>query len=115
MVDLTHIHSQVHDNLQISASKYKEAADHHCRDVQFKVGDLVWAVLRKDRFPPHEYNKLKARKIDPLEVLENINANAYRLPLPAHIRSSDVFNVKHLIRHVEDDETIHSGGLWGSL
>ncbi|CAA7024228.1 unnamed protein product [Microthlaspi erraticum] len=45
VVDLTHIHTQVHDNLQLSVSKYKEAADRHRRDVQFQVIDLVWAVL----------------------------------------------------------------------
>ena len=40
------------------------------------------AVLTKERFSAHEYNKLKARKIGPLEVLEKINVNAYCLALP---------------------------------
>ena len=35
-------------------------------------------------------------KIGPLEILEKINPNAYRLKLPSHMRTSNVFNVKHL-------------------
>lgn len=93
---LTHIHGQVHDTLQVSSAKYKEAADRYRRDLQFRVGDRVWAVLIKDRFSPGTYNKLKARKIGPLEILEKINANAYRVSLPSDIHCSDVFNVKHL-------------------
>lgn len=79
-------------------------ADRHRRDVQFNVGDKVWAVLTKDRFPAHEYNKLKARKIGPLEVLEKINVNAYYLALPPHVRCSDVFNVKHLVHFLPQDD-----------
>lgn len=67
------------------------------------MGDFVWAVLTKERFPPGTFNKLKARKIGPLEVLEKMNANAYRLQLPADVRCSTVFNVKHLVPHVSHD------------
>ncbi|GKE59740.1 hypothetical protein Tco_1510107, partial [Tanacetum coccineum] len=38
----------------------------------------------------------------PLEIVEKINSNAYRLKLPSHIRCSDVFNVKHLIPYHGD-------------
>jgi len=61
------------------------------------VGDFVWVVLTKDRFPISEYNKLSPRKIGPVEIIEKINSNAYRLKLPSHIRTTDVFNVKHLV------------------
>ncbi|GKA99137.1 reverse transcriptase domain-containing protein [Tanacetum coccineum] len=65
-------------------------------------GDFVWVVLTKDHFPVGEYNKLSAKKIGPLEIVEKINSNAYRLKLPSHIRCSDVFNVKHLIPYHGD-------------
>ena len=42
------------------------------------------------------------KKIGPVEIIEKINPNAYRLKLPSHIRTSDVFNVKHLIPYVGD-------------
>ncbi|KAG7552856.1 Reverse transcriptase domain [Arabidopsis thaliana x Arabidopsis arenosa] len=107
--EFTIIHEQVHANLEASTSKYKAAADEHRRDVQFQVGDLVWAVLTKDRFPASTYNKLKARKIGPLEVLEKINNNAYRLRLPPHMHTANVFNVKHLFPYVPDDDNENSG------
>ena len=62
----------------------------------------MWAVLTKVHFPTGEYNKLYAKKIGPLEVLEKINPNAYRLKLPSHLRTADVFNVKHLIPFTDD-------------
>ena len=93
-----------------SNAKYKEQADRHRRRLVFEVGDLVWAVLTRDRFPAGDYNKLKERKIGPCEVLQKINDNAYRLRLPSHLRTSDVFNVKHLSPYVEefDDEAMNS-------
>ena len=44
------------------------------RDVAMgsRVGDFVWAVLIKDRFSVGDYNKLSAKKIDPVEILEKI-------------------------------------------
>nr|GEX89364.1 putative reverse transcriptase domain-containing protein [Tanacetum cinerariifolium] len=71
--------------------------NHKQRHVDFEEGDFVWAVLTKDRFSVGEYNKLSAKKIGPLKIVEKINPNAYRLKLPSHIRCSDVFNVKHLV------------------
>ncbi|KAB5512641.1 hypothetical protein DKX38_029669 [Salix brachista] len=96
------IHAQVYANLEKTVGKYKLAADKKRRHVEFDVGDFVWAILTKDRFPVGEYNKLAAKKIGPLEVLGKINPNAYRLRLPSHIRTADVFNVKHLIPYSDD-------------
>ncbi|XP_022855290.1 uncharacterized protein LOC111376554 [Olea europaea var. sylvestris] len=62
-------------------------------------------VLTCDRFPTGEYNKLKERKFRPCEVLEKINDNAYRLRLPSHLKTSNIFNVKYLNPcFVESDE-----------
>ena len=33
--------------------------DRHHRNIQFKVGDLVLAVLTQEHFAPSDYNKLK--------------------------------------------------------
>lgn len=101
--DLTRIHAQTRDNLIASSSAYKERVDKHRRNEQFEVGDFVWAVLTKDRFAVREYNKLKPRKIGPVEIIEKINANAYRLQLPDHLRTANVFNIKHLFRHEPED------------
>ncbi|KAL6523452.1 hypothetical protein OROGR_017055 [Orobanche gracilis] len=109
--ELQHRHQATAANIEAAYNKYKVAADRRRRDVHFAVGDLVWAILTKDRFPPHEYSKLAARKIGPIEILEVINPNAYRLKLPDGMRTSDVFNVKHLVpysgEHSYGDEAEH--------
>ncbi|CAA0823155.1 Phototropin-1, partial [Striga hermonthica] len=109
VAELLKTHTAARARLESSTAAYKRAADSRRRHVEFEVGDFVWAVLTKDRFPAHEFNKLAARKIGPVEVVEKINPNAYRLRLPSHIRTSDVFNVKHLVPFAgdnsEEDET----------
>ncbi|GJZ96147.1 hypothetical protein Tco_0668481 [Tanacetum coccineum] len=109
---LHEVHKAVRDNLVRANSKYKQDADQKRRQVDFEVGDFVWAILTKDRFPVGEYNKLSAKKIGPLEIVEKINSNAYRLKLPSHIRCSDVFNVKHLLPYhgdsSDDDIVVNS-------
>ncbi|GJS98236.1 putative reverse transcriptase domain-containing protein [Tanacetum coccineum] len=96
------VHKVVHENLVHANSKYKQDADHKRRHVYFEEGDFIWAILTKDRFLVGEYNKLSAKKISPLEIVEKTNSNAYRLKLPSHIRCYDVFNVKHLIPYHGD-------------
>jgi hypothetical protein len=91
--------------LEKSSEKYKKPADLKRRNVEFNEGDLVYAVLTKDRFPVGTYNKLKARKFGPVEVVKRINENAYKLKLPEDIYTSDVFNVKHLIPYYGDEQS----------
>ena len=67
---LADTHAKAITNLEASASKYKTAADMHRRRLVFDVEDLVWAYLTRDRMPAHAYNKLMAKKIGPLEVLD---------------------------------------------
>ncbi|CAA7046444.1 unnamed protein product [Microthlaspi erraticum] len=109
MENVLETHEKVKENLAISTAKYKSAADTHRRRLVFEVGDFVWAVLTRDRMPAHAYNKLKAKKIGPLEVLERINDNAYRLRLPSDVRTSDVFNVKYFSRYHSPITTPDSG------
>ena len=48
------------------------------------------------------YNKLSVKKIGPVKIVEKINPNTYRLKLPSHIRTVDIFNVKHLLPYFGD-------------
>lgn len=97
MTDYLHgIHAQVKEAIEENNVKYKTQSDNHRCKVTFEVGDLVWDVLTHDHFTVGEYNKLQERKVGPCEVMQKINDNAYRLRLPSHLKTSDVFNVKHL-------------------
>ena len=102
VVGLHDVHKTVFDNLNASNSKYKQHVDIKCRHMEFEVGDYVWAVLTKDHFLVGDYNKLSAKKVGLVEIVEKINPNAYRLRLPSNIRIADVFNVKHLIPYAGD-------------
>ncbi|KAL2527315.1 CCHC-type domain-containing protein [Abeliophyllum distichum] len=68
-----------------------------------KSAILFGPVLTKERFPAHEYNKLKARRIGPVRILEKINANAYCLELPTGMKTTNIFNVKHLAPFLGDN------------
>jgi hypothetical protein len=110
MAQIQEGHKLTIQKLQEFIAKYKASVDKKRRAIEFEEGDFVWAILMKDRFPVGEYNKLAARKVGPVEIVEKINLNAYWLKLPSHIKTSDVFNVKHLVPFIGDssDEDVNS-------
>jgi hypothetical protein len=90
------LHSQVKERLQNSSQEYKCRADQHRRRLQFEVGDLILAHLRKEMFLRGTYNKLNMKKIRPCRVLKKIGANAYEIELPDGIEISLIFNISDL-------------------
>lgn len=66
----------------------------HRKEVNFEVGDVVLAHLRKQRFPRGEYNKLKMNKIGPCKIIHKFSVNAYELELSLEIDISVIFNVE---------------------
>ncbi|PKI64417.1 hypothetical protein CRG98_015202 [Punica granatum] len=62
----------------------------------------VWYMSLRSFNLRIEYNKLSTRKIELVEFIEKINPNPYRLKLPSHICTANVFNVKPPIPYVGD-------------
>jgi hypothetical protein len=90
------LHEKVKQRLQKSNQEYKRRADQRKRQLQFTVGDLVLAHLRKERFPRGTYNKLKMKKIGPCRIRRKFRENAYELELPEGIGISLIFNISDL-------------------
>jgi hypothetical protein len=98
------LHAQVKQRLQKSNQEYKRRADQRKRQLQFEVGDMVLAHLRKERFPRGTYNKLKMKKIGPCKILRKFGENAYELELPEGIGISPIFNISDLYPYRTEDE-----------
>jgi hypothetical protein len=97
------LHSQVKERLQSSRQEYKRIEDQHRKQIQFEVGDLILAHLRKERFPKGTYNKLKMKKIRPCKVLKEFGVNDYDIELPDGIRISLIFNISDLYPYKAED------------
>jgi hypothetical protein len=96
------LQSKIKERLQSSNQDYKRREDQHRRELQFKVGDLVLAHLRKERFPRVTYNKLKMKKIGPCKILWKFEENDYDIEFPDDVGISPIFNVTDLYPYISD-------------
>ena len=97
------IHEQVKHKLHDNNIQYKKREDLKRREVNFEVGDLVLAHLRREIFPKREYNKLKFKKIGSCKILRKFSTNAYEIELPPDIGISPIFNVIDLYKYEDKD------------
>ena len=100
MVKLLHKETQL--QIEKKNEAYAKAANKRRKQVLFKLEDLVWIHLRKERFPNQRKSKLMPRADGPFRILEKINHNAYKLDLPSTYNVSTTFNVRDLTPYLED-------------
>ncbi|XP_021759479.1 uncharacterized protein LOC110724369 [Chenopodium quinoa] len=99
------VHKEVRKNIEKANESYKKQANKNLRNMKkFKVGDLVWIFLRKERFPKQRKHKLMPRAEGPFQIMEKINDNAYKVDLGGQFEVSSTFNVGDLAPYLEDDE-----------
>ena len=60
---------------------YHDQANKHHKQALFKLDDLVWVHLRKERFPSKRKSNLMPRVDGPFKVLEKVNNNGYKIDL----------------------------------
>nr|GEX86637.1 reverse transcriptase [Tanacetum cinerariifolium] len=90
------LHEQVRGKIKKQNQKYAKQANKHRKFASFKVGDLVWIHMSKERFPPGRNAKLKQRGDGPFRIVQCMGNNAYKVELPGHYGVSATFNVKDL-------------------
>ena len=112
--EIKKLHKEVRLKIENNNAKYVEQANRRRKYVEFEVGELVWVHLRKDRFPPGKFGKLKPRVDGPFKIIEKIGENAYKLQLLDEYEISPMFNVKDLrAYHGEDLRASLFSQLWG--
>lgn len=60
--------------------------------------------LRKERFPPYTYSKIKLRKIRPFAITKRVNNNSYTVELPADTNMSNTFNISDINSYYPPDD-----------
>jgi very-short-patch-repair endonuclease len=73
---IKNLHGKARANIEKMTKKYEKRANKSLRKMMFKLRDLVWVHLRKERFPEQCKSKLQPRADGPFEVLRKINDNA---------------------------------------
>ena len=87
--------------------KCKAKANKNCTHLEFQSGDLVWILLRKERFPSRRKSKFMARGDCPYEIVQKVGDNAYKIKLQGDMNISATFNVKDLTPYIEDEDESH--------
>ena len=99
--EMKKLHEQIRVQIKKTNEAYKAKADKNRKQLEFKLGDLVWLHLRKERFSSRRKNKLLARSDGPFEVIEKVGSNAYKLQLPEDMVVSATFNIGDSSPYVE--------------
>lgn len=75
---------------------------------EFRIGDHVYlrVNLKKSSLKLEGCAKLAPRYCGPIEVLDRIGHVVYRIALPAHMKSHNVFHISLLKKYVHDPNRV---------
>jgi hypothetical protein len=88
-------------HLEKARQAMKKKEDRNRREVDVKVGDMVWLSTRNVT-TTRPSKKLDYRKMGPFKVIGQVNPVTFKLDLPAHMRIHPVFHASHLSPHHEN-------------
>ncbi|MCO5580662.1 hypothetical protein L7F22_034532 [Adiantum nelumboides] len=105
--DMDEMYKKVKVALEKTQAKQKRAADRHCREVVFSLGDWVLlrfekARLKKKKGKERLFPKLSMRYYGPFQICDIISDVAYRLKLPESWKIHNAFHVSLLRPYVSD-------------
>ena len=102
------LHESVWQDIEKKNEQYAAKPNNGRRQAIFELGDWIWVLMRKERFPAHRRSKLHSRGDGPFQVLARINDNEYKLDLPGEYNISATFNVSDLsLFDVGDDSRLN--------
>nr|XP_009603679.1 uncharacterized protein LOC104098601 [Nicotiana tomentosiformis] len=85
------IHEQARQQIKRKNGQYTLKANKGRKCVTFQPKDWVWVHMRKEIFPTKRKTKLHPRGDRPVQVLERINDNAYKIDLPGEDSRTNSF------------------------
>jgi len=74
--EMKRLHEQVRGQIKKVNEQYKLKANKNRTNLEFKLRDLVWLHLRKERFPLRRKNKVMARGDSPYNVVQKVGGKA---------------------------------------
>ena len=87
-------------NMEAAQKRQQKQANHHCRPVDFSVGDPVW-VSTKNWITDRPSRKLGHQQEGPYRILEQ-RGHLYKVDLPATNTVHPVFSTDHLHKDPND-------------
>ena len=90
------IHMKAHELIEKKSKLAAQRVNKGQKQVVFEPGDWVWVHLKKEQFPTQWKSKLDASGDGPIQVLERINDNAYKIELPCEYNVSATINISNL-------------------